>query len=203
MTLAETLSLIEWRRRVADLYSDIRREPDPLTAWKLWCNTRNQLFGQHAQSPLSAAQKQHFSAIPVFAYDPALRFLVRLSETSGAVLHLPAGADGAVAASPFARTNGLAATLGAELTLYWIGGYGGGVFLPFKDATSGYETFGGGRYLLDGVKSADLGMTPDGRMILDFNFSYAPSCAHSPDYICPLAPPENSLPGAVRGGERS
>ena len=124
-----------------------------------------------------------------------------LQPRSGAPLHLAAGVDGTVAAHPFARTEGLAAS-GGELTLYWIGGYGGGVFLPFTDATSGPETYGGGRYLLDTIKGADLGQAADGRVILDFNFAFAPSCAHSPRYVCPLAPKENHLQAAIRGGER-
>ena len=78
---------------------------------------------------------------------------------------------------PFARTDGLAAALGRELTLFWVEGYGGGVFLPFADATSGRESYGGGRYLLDGIKGADLGFAADGRAVLDFNFAYFPSCA--------------------------
>jgi uncharacterized protein len=102
----------------------------------------------------------------------------------------------------FARTDGLHAALGGELTLYWIGGYGGGTFLPFADATSGTETYGLGRYLLDTIKGADLGGTQDGRTILDFNFAYFPSCAYSSRYVCPLAPRSNRVDVAVRGGER-
>ena len=83
-----------------------------------------------------------------------------------------------------------------------IGGYGGGVFLPFKDATSGRETYGGGRYLLDTIKSADLGTTAHGAVVLDFNFAYNPSCAYDPRWSCPLAPAANQLPAAVRAGER-
>jgi uncharacterized protein (DUF1684 family) len=100
------------------------------------------------------------------------------------------------------RTDGLTQPLGDELTLYWIEGYGAGLFLPFRDATCSVETYGGGRYLLDAIKGADLGATDDGRLILDFNFAYHPSCVHAPDWICPLAPAENHLPNAVRGGER-
>ena len=104
---------------------------------------------------------------------------------------------------PFARTCGLQAALGKELTLYWLLGYGGGVFLPFADATSGRETYGAGRYLLDTIKGADLGSTPDGLTVLDFNFAYNPSCVYSPRYLCPLAPPANRLPMPVRAGERA
>ena len=125
-----------------------------------------------------------------------------LRPAAGKKLDLPAGEDGGVTLEPFALTEGLRSSLGGELTLYWIGGYGGGVFLPFADATSGGETYGAGRYLLDTIKSADLGETPDGSLILDFNFSYAPSCAHSPRYVCPLAPRENRLSAGISAGER-
>jgi hypothetical protein len=88
----------------------------------------------------------------------------------------------------------------ATLTLYWIEGYGGGLFLPFRDGTNGTETYGGGRYLYDTIKGADLGA---GRraITLDFNFSYNPSCAYSPRWLCPLSPAENSLPFRVAAGE--
>jgi uncharacterized protein (DUF1684 family) len=82
-----------------------------------------------------------------------------------------------------------------------MAGYGGGTFLPFADATSGRETYGAGRYLLDTIKGADLGHQRD-RVILDFNFAYFPSCAYSPRYICPLAPAGNRLPQPIRAGER-
>ena len=104
---------------------------------------------------------------------------------------------------PFARSQGLQATLGGELTFYWLLGYGGGVFLPFADATSGRDTYGAGRYLLDTIKGADLGSTPEGLTVLDFNFAYNPSCAYSPRYVCPLAPPANRLPMPVTAGERT
>lgn len=89
-----------------------------------------------------------------------------------------------------------------ELPLYWIDVYGGGVFLPFKDRTSGRETYGAGRYLLDTIKGADLG-TDGERLILDFNFAYNPSCSYDPAWVCPLAPPENWLSVGVRAGERT
>jgi len=79
--------------------------------------------------------------------------------------------------------------------------YGDALFLPFRDATAGSETYGGGRYLLDTAKGADLGGT-ETTLVLDFNFSYHPSCVHDPQWSCPLAPPENRLAVAVRGGER-
>jgi uncharacterized protein (DUF1684 family) len=80
-------------------------------------------------------------------------------------------------------------------------GYGGGLFVPFGDLTNGHETYGGGRYLLDSAKGADLG-SHGNWVVLDFNFAYRPSCVHSDRWSCPLAPVENRLPVAVRAGER-
>ena len=89
----------------------------------------------------------------------------------------------------------------AELSLFWVGGYGGGLFLPFRDATHGRETYGGGRYLYDTIKGADLGAGVD-EVVLDFNYAYNPSCAYNDRWVCPLSPPENSLPFAVEAGEK-
>ena len=88
-----------------------------------------------------------------------------------------------------------------SLDLYWLDAYGGGLFVPFADATSGDESYGAGRYVLDTIKGADLG-THDGRLVLDLNFAYQPSCSYDPRWTCPLAPPANRLGGAVRAGER-
>ena len=87
------------------------------------------------------------------------------------------------------------------LELYWLAGYGGGLFVPFADATSGQETYGARRYLFDTVKGADLGQQ-DGLLVMDFNFAYQPSCAYDPRWTCPLAPPANRLSVPVRAGER-
>ena len=84
-----------------------------------------------------------------------------------------------------------------------MAGYAGGLFIPFRDGTNGTETYGAGRYLVDGAKSADLGGDPAaGTLTIDFNFAFQPSCAFDPRWACPLAPPENRLDIAVRAGER-
>ena len=86
--------------------------------------------------------------------------------------------------------------------LFWIAGYGGGLFLPFGDVTNGRQTYGGGRYLYDTIKGADLGATLD-EMVLDFNYAYHPSCHYNPRWVCPLAPPESKLPFPILAGEKS
>ena len=192
-------ALWDWRRRIAALYAAIRAEADPQAAWEHWRGARDELFRTHPQTPLDPGA----AAPEYFLYDPALRLAATLAPLDAPVEFFPAGEDGELPMRPFARTVGLAGALGGELTLYWLLGYGGGVFLPFADATSGRDTFGAGRYLLDTIKGADLGSLPDGRAVLDFNFAYNPSCAYSPRWVCPLAPAANRLPAAVRAGERA
>jgi len=199
---ATLASLWDWRRQVADLYAAVRAEPDPQRAWLHWRSARDGLFREHPQTPIEPGTG--FIGLDYFPYDPALRFHVKLSPiVDAAVEMLPAGNDGDLRMQPFARSEGLTEALGGELTFYWLLGYCGGTFLPFADATSGRETYGAGRYLLDTIKSADLGGTPDGGTVLDFNFAYNPSCAYSARYVCPLAPAANRLPAAIRTGERT
>jgi uncharacterized protein (DUF1684 family) len=56
---------------------------------------------------------------------------------------------------------------------------------------------------MDTVKGSDLGVDADGRLVLDFNFAYNPSCSYDPRWSCPLAPPANRLAASIRAGERS
>jgi uncharacterized protein (DUF1684 family) len=91
--------------------------------------------------------------------------------------------------------------LGAAVTLWWLEQYAGGLFLPLRDATAGAESYGGGRYLLDTAKGADLGTVGE-RRVVDLNFLYHPSCRYDPAWLCPLAPPENSVTARVEAGER-
>ena len=198
-SVAATVALWDWRRRVADMWHGIRAAENPEAGWRLWRETRAELFARHPQTPLDPG-----SEMPdYFDYDPKLRFALALvAPASDQPMFMPAGGDGEVKLMPFADTAGLNDALGGELTLYWVTGYGGGVFLPFLDATSGKDTYGGGRYLLDIIKSSDHGTTADGKTILDFNFAYNPSCYYSPRWVCPLAPRDKPLPAPVRGGER-
>jgi len=200
--LPAALQLADWRRRVASLYAAVRQAPAPEVAWDQWRGGRNALFREHPQSPLPDLERSRFRGLPLYAYDAGWRFVV----DTHAVDHEPGstaelGSDGALHLIPCARTIGLAPILGRDLTLFSLSGYGGGLFLPFRDGTAGTETYGGGRYLLDTVKGADLGLE-DGRLILDFNFSYHPSCSYAPRWTCPLAPAENQLDIPVTAGER-
>ena len=79
-------------------------------------------------------------------------------------------------------------------------GYAGGLFVPFRDATNGTETYGAGRYLVDAAKSADLGADAEtGALTLDFNFAYQPSCAFDPRWALPARPAGEPARPADRG----
>ena len=74
------------------------------------------------------------------------------------------------------------------------------LFVPFRDKTSGEETYGAGRYL---DLEPDEGLTAGGKWILDLNMAYNPWCAYSEDYACPFVPPENWLDLPIRAGEKN
>ena len=90
----------------------------------------------------------------------------------------------------------------AKLSVYWVNDYGGGIFIPFRDASNGVHTYGGGRYLYDSSKGADLGLRYH-KLIMNFNFSFNPSCAYNPRWTCPMAPAENRIDFAIMAGERN
>jgi len=193
-----SLTLLDWRRRVLALYAAVRDTADPAGAHAVWRAGRDELMGEHPQSPLPPAARSTFSGLPVAPYDPAWRFEAIVEPTAPARLQIPTGTDGVVGFHRLgtARLPGVGA-----LDVWWLGGYGGGVFVPVKDASCGRTSYGGGRYLLDTVKGADLGGA-EGRLVLDLNFSYNPSCAYDPAWACPLPPAGNVLEVAVPVGEQ-
>lgn len=121
----------------------------------------------------------------------------------GFTLALPISTGGEESFTRIGRVEVPFAAGPRRLGLFWMAGYAGGLFLPFRDATNGHETYGAGRYLLDTAKSADLGSgAAPGSLVLDFNFAFHPSCAFDPRWSCPLAPPESQLDIRVEAGER-
>ncbi len=162
----------------------------------MWTRRRAELFADHPQSPRRGTRPAYYD------YDPAGRALARVGEAEEQRFELPTSQEGAMTFTRFATARFVLAGRDLALDIYWLEGYGGGAFLPFRDATSGDETYGAGRYLLDTVKGADLGMEDD-RLVLDFNFAYNPSCAYDPAWLCPLAPPANRLDVPLRYGEKT
>ena len=184
--MIDEIDLLDWKRRIFELYAEVR-ESEPRVGWERWRAVREELFRDHPQSPSPG-----YRSLAYFEYDPALRFRADVEPVAAEPVEIDGFAFRRFAIARF--------DLGA-LELYWLEGYGGGLFLPFADATPCTETYGAGRYLLDTVKGSDLGME-DGRLVLDFNCAYNPSCAYDDRWACPLTPAANRLPMPVRAGER-
>jgi uncharacterized protein len=196
------LDLVDWRRRVGDLYRTTG--PDAVQRFR---RGRDELFRTHPQSPIEPEERASFAGLRYFDHDPAFRVPANLEPGNGTELVIDTGGeDGAVR---YRRAGRLVFTLaGAEcgLTVLSLVQYAGGLFVPFRDRTSGRETYGGGRYLFDTVKNTDglvLEIAPgSSEIVIDFNYAYNASCAYSPRWACPLAPPENHLDVQVRAGEK-
>lgn len=195
----DLLELSQYRHVVAEMYAAARRDGPGEAAWTRWRAARDELFLTHPQSPL--AGRPGAPPLPFAPYDPSWRLEAELHPADATdgfdVTHSGEGS------TRFVHVGVLEAVrLGDQLSLdlYWLDTYGGGLFLPFRDRSNGDTTYGGGRYLLDGAKGADLGIV-DGRVVVDFNYAYHPSCAHDPRWSCPLAPPGNHLPVRVDAGE--
>jgi uncharacterized protein (DUF1684 family) len=197
-------TLSDYRTRVADLYAQVRQNPEPPGAWATWRSSRDILFSTHPQSPLEPADRPGGYQAPFLPYDPAFRVSAPLMESvsaDGPSVNIAHSDTGKTPFAPVGTVSGVLPTGPFSLTVYWLDSYGGGLFVPFRDTTNGTGTYGGGRYLLDTVKGADLG-SDDRGLVLDFNFAYHPSCVHSYQWSCPLAPPENHLAIDVPAGEQ-
>lgn len=196
MEATAALQPADWRRQVDDLYGRVRAHGGGENSWHIWRNGKQRLYRDHPQSPVPANLRVAYG-FRCYPHDPSMRMLAEL--VPGAPHHI----DGDGQVPGMTHLGMLRFTLQGEqheLGAWWLDGYAGGLFVPFADATSGTETYGGGRYALDTAKGADLG-TDDGRVVLDFNYAYAPSCAHDPRWRCPLAPAANRLTVPVRAGE--
>lgn len=190
------MSLLSWRRAVSELYATVR-EAEPEAGHALWRAGRDRLMRTHPDSPLAADDPMRDTGIPVAPYDPAWRALCPLRPAAPREFSYDTGTDGRVA---FDRLGVLDTPWGG-LDAWWLRGYGGGLFVPVKDASAGSGTYGGGRYLLDSVKGADLGGSADA-LVVDLNFAFHPSCRYDPAWACPLAPTGNVLAPAIPVGER-
>jgi uncharacterized protein len=201
MNPATALELADWRRATAALYARVREQADPAAAHALWRAGRDRLMRSHPQSPLAQADPMRVSGVPYWPYDPALRWQLRVEPVSHPErLEIDTGADGITRLEQAGWVT-LPAPVGQRLALWWLCQYGGGLFLPIRDATAGVGSFGGGRYLLDTAKGADLGSA--GRaLVIDLNFLYHPSCSYDERWVCPLAPKDNNIDIPVPAGER-
>ena len=194
------LALLDWKRRVLDLCRQVRAHGEPEKAWLRWRSVRDELFRRHPQSPVPVDELQSFHGLSYYPYDPMARVLAVVSDAPREQVDMATSGAEQVTFTRFGVASFELYGRRFGLDVYWLEGYGGGLFLPFRDQTSGDTTFGAGRYLLDTAKGADLG-SRDGLLVLDFNFAYNPSCSYDPSWVCPLSPAANRLPVRVEAGE--
>src|SRR5258708_4537723 len=146
--------LLDWRRRVAELFAELRQRPPDAETLAWFRQQKDRLFKEHPQSPIPESERPNFSGLSYWPFDPSVRVAANFLPLEAEPPKMP---PGEVA---FRRIGDLEFQLNHQplrVGAFWIAGYAGGLFVPFKDATSNHETYGGARYLLDTVKSADLG----------------------------------------------
>ncbi|HEX6956244.1 MAG TPA: DUF1684 domain-containing protein, partial [Agromyces sp.] len=153
--------------------------------------------------PLLPDDRARFTGLTVARYDPDWRFELEVRRPEEPVrMVVDSSNDGPI---PFSLVGTVRIPYLGTLDVWRLTSYGGGLFLPVKDGLAGQPggTYGGGRYLLDTVKGADLGSgADDDSLVVDFNFAYNPSCAYDPSWSCPLAPPGNTVRDEIPVGER-
>jgi uncharacterized protein len=160
---------------------------------------KDRFFRGHPQSPLAAREQERFEGLEYYPLDPSYRFELELHEhDEKRTLRVEATHGGG---RDLLRVGEFRFKLeGEECTLQAYKNHPGekGLFVPFRDATSGIETYNEGRYL---DLEPEIHLTGEGRWILDFNEAYNPWCAYSEGFSCPFAPRENQLNVPVRAGE--
>lgn len=152
-------------------------------------------FRAAPDSPIPQSSRPGFQGLSYYPENAALRFEAELEPADQSEIRIQTS-DGQERVYRRAATATL--PIGGEevtVTLYDTG-HGHGFFLPFRDATSGDETYGAGRYI-------DVQPARRGKALIDFNLAYNPFCAYNDAYSCPLPPPENWLQVPVRAGERA
>jgi uncharacterized protein len=189
----DALELTDYRAAVARIYLDAQDLGD-------FRARRDELFRTHPQSPIPPAERDGFAGLPYFAPNDEAIAEVEVRAEPGEIEIDTGGPDGVV---HYDRV-GILDTPWGELSLWWIAAYGGGLFLPVRDATCGPQSYGGGRYLTDTVKGTHgrgVELLGGNRIRLDFNYLYNPSCAYDDQWLCPLAPPENRVNMPIPAGE--
>jgi len=200
----EHLELADYRRRVAALYQQVREEGGTGAGSHLARFRRGKdiMFRTHPQSPVPAAGRASFGGLAYWPYQAELRVVGSFTpDAEASAQAVPSSGGGTMGLRHIGQVAFRIEERLHRLGVYWFDEYAGGIFIPFRDATNGSETYEGGRYLWDSAKGADLG-SDDDALMLDFNYAYHPSCVYDPHWSCPLAPPANRLGIPIRAGER-
>ena len=161
---------------------------------------KDRFFATHLRSPIPAGERMDFEGLDYYPPDPSSRFEPELhehEEKERIRMDVTGGGE-----QEYLRWGEFCFHIGGKeqtLQVYKRDAGEERLFVPFRDATSGKETYGAGRYL-DLDRRRYIG---EGKWILDFNEAYNPWCAYSDAYICPFTPPENRLDVPIYAGEKN
>src|SRR5436305_7882088 len=139
--LRDIPSLLDWRRQVANLYHEVRAEPDPRRAWDHWRSGRDELIGSHPQSPLPTDRRGDFRGIAYFDYDPVYRVTATLTGSEPSDREIGTSRWSSYRFTRFATAEFELSGRIHELACYWLEGYAGGLFVPFSDYTHGVTSY--------------------------------------------------------------
>ena len=146
------------------------------------------------ESPLTRNQRIGFSGLAYYPENPELRIEAELGEAPDReTIALATSTDDIQEYRRAGVVHFAVDGVTAQVT-HFATEHGDRFFLPFRDATSGTETYGAGRYL-------EVDPPVDGQVVVDFNYAYNPYCAYNPEWSCPIPPTENWLKVPIRAGE--
>ncbi len=155
-------------------------------------------FARGADSPIPHKERASFKGLNYYPPNLTYRFTVDVTPYDAPEVVILGSTRGDE--RPQLRYGYVEFTVGetpCRLSVYTNpDGYDGMLFIPFRDATSGGETYGAGRYV-------ELEGEDDGKFVLDFNLAYSPWCAYNELYSCVLPPVENHLAVAIEAGEKT
>jgi uncharacterized protein (DUF1684 family) len=156
---------------------------------------KDDFFGHDHRSPLTSEQQRKFEGLAYFPENPALTVKAKIDRNvQPGIVRMETTKGQEQTYHRYGLVSFQVDGEATQVTLYASEG-GHELFLPFRDATSGKETYGAGRYL-------DLHRHGD-EIVVDFNYAYNPYCAYNPDWSCPLPPAENWLKVPIRAGEKN
>jgi len=156
-------------------------------------NQKDHFYKYNEQSPLTPDQKMAFDGLKYFPENTGVIFELDIDEfPEKETIQMQTSTGDIQIYKRFGKIHFLVNGEEAELTVY---ASANGFFLPFVDSQAGKETYGAGRYL-------DPHLLPNGKLQVDFNYSYNPYCAYNDLFSCPLTPAENRLPIAINAGEK-
>lgn len=176
-------------------------EPDEIETWKRallrFRAEKDEFFRQSHESPFAHSGREGFTGLKYFDPDPAFHFDTKLNRYPDEASSMMTTSKGTRQLyNNIGRFDLLIAGQPVQVQAYQSAeGEDPDLFVPFRDATSGKESYGAARYL-------DMDVQHDDRYLVDFNYAYDPYCAYNDAFACPLPPHENWLKVAIRAGEK-